>query len=62
MPHFEACTLGEGSMDFELYLAHLSRLKYPRCMLIEHLPEEQYQPSKRHIEDTAAKIGVKIYQ
>ncbi len=62
MPHFEAATLGDGTMDFEQYLARMSHLKYPRCMLIEHLPSEQYPPSKKHLEDTAKKLGVKIYQ
>ncbi len=61
MPQFDAVPVGEGSMDYEQYLARLSRLKYPRCLFIEHLPAEQYPPSKKYIEDTAAKIGVKIY-
>ena len=62
MPHFEGVTLGEGGMDYELYLAHLSRLKYPRCLLIEHLPTDQYPPSKQFLEDTAARLGVTIYK
>jgi sugar phosphate isomerase/epimerase len=61
MPSFEAATLGDGGMDFEVYLANLSRMKYPRALLIEHLPQEQYAPSKKHLMDTAAKLGVKIY-
>ncbi|MBN1291415.1 MAG: sugar phosphate isomerase/epimerase [Candidatus Latescibacteria bacterium] len=62
MPSIESVIIGKGCMDYEQYLAQLSRMKYPRTMLIEHLPKEQYPPSKKHLEDTAKKIGVKIYQ
>ena len=61
MPSIEGVTLGEGTMDYELYLARLSRLKYSRALLIEHLSNEQYPPSKKFLEDTAAKVGVTIY-
>ena len=61
MPSIQGVTLGEGTMDFELYLAYMSRMKYPRALLLEHLQNEQYPPSKKFLEDTAAKIGVKIY-
>lgn len=62
MPAIESVVLGEGTMDYELYLAHMSRMKYPRALLIEHLPNDKYPPSKKFLEDTAAKIGVKIYK
>ena len=61
MPSIESATLGEGTMDYEVFLAGLSRMNYPRALLIEHLPMEQYPPSKKFLEDTAAKIGVTIY-
>jgi len=61
MPSIQSAILGEGTMDFEVYLANMSRMKYPRALLIEHLPREQYAPSKKHLEDTAARLGVKIY-
>jgi len=48
-------------MDYETYLVRLSRMKYPRAMLIEHLPEEQYAPSRMYLEETAKKLGVTIY-
>ncbi len=62
MPSIQSAILGEGTMDFEVFLANLSRMKYPRAFLIEHLPEEQYPPSKKHLMDTAAKLGVTIYE
>ena len=62
MPSIESATIGEGTMDYAQYLARLSRMNYPRAMLIEHLPKEKYPPSKKLLEDTAAKIGVTIYR
>jgi len=61
MPVIKGVTLGQGSMDYELYLARLSRMKKPRCLLIEHLPQDQFEPSRQFLLQTAQKIGVKIY-
>jgi sugar phosphate isomerase/epimerase len=61
LPHFEGVTLGEGWLDYEIYLARMSRMARPRVLLIEHLPAEQYAPSLKHLKDTAAKLGVQIY-
>ena len=33
---------GKGLLDYELYLARLSRMEWPRPLLIEHLPYEEY--------------------
>jgi sugar phosphate isomerase/epimerase len=52
---------GQGEMDYETYLTHLSRLKYPRPLMLEFLNREQYPEAKKFVEDTAAKLGVKIY-
>ncbi|MBN1292786.1 MAG: sugar phosphate isomerase/epimerase [Candidatus Latescibacteria bacterium] len=52
---------GKGILDYETYLVGLSRLSTPRPLLIEHIPDEQYADAKKYIEDTAAKVGVKIY-
>lgn len=61
LPHFEGVALGEGWMDYETYLARMSRMKSPRVLFIEHLPRELYPPSRQHLIDTAQKLGVKIY-
>ncbi len=61
MPNITRAVLGQGSMDYELFLAQLSRLKKPRCLLIEHLQDDQYEPSKQYLLATAKKIGVRIY-
>ena len=62
MPSIQSAILGEGTMDFEVYVANMSRIKYPRVLLIEHLPWEEYARSKKCLEDTAARRGVKIYK
>jgi len=53
---------GDGILDYETYLIRLSRLNWPRTLLIEHIPDEKYAPAKRYIEETANKTGVKIYR
>lgn len=52
---------GEGVNDYETYLVRLSRMKWPRTLLIEHLGDEQYPAAKAYIESVAERIGVKIY-
>jgi len=52
---------GKGTMDYETYLVGLSRLKWPRTLFLEHLSEERYPDVKRFIEETAARVGVTIY-
>ncbi len=52
---------GKGMLDYELYLASLSRLKWPRPLLIEHLPSaEEYAAAQAFIQSTAARLGVKF--
>ena len=57
---------GKGTMDFETYLVRLSRLSSPRTLLIEHghsdtFPDWENPEPKNFIEETAKKVGVKIY-
>ena len=52
---------GRGMMDYETYLVRLSRLKYPRPLLIEGIASEDYPEAKNYIEETAARVGVKMY-
>jgi sugar phosphate isomerase/epimerase len=57
----EGAVLGTGTMDYAQFLARLSRMKYPRALLIEHLPNDQYPQCRQHLLDVAAEIGVTIY-
>ena len=52
---------GKGTMDYETLLVRYSRLSWPRPLLIEHLPEDEYPVARKHIEETAANVGVKFY-
>jgi len=50
-----------GNMDYETFLARISRIKHPVNMLVEFLTtEEEYQEAQRNIRAIAAKVGVKI--
>jgi sugar phosphate isomerase/epimerase len=52
---------GTGNMDYELFLARVSRLKTP-YMLIEFLTQnEEYAQAQRNVRAIADKIGVKIH-
>jgi len=68
LPGLEWVVPGQGEMDYEVYLAHLSRLEYTRPLMMEFLNRggyegpDQYPQARKFIEDTAARIGVKIYQ
>ena len=52
---------GKGQLDYETYLVRLSRMKWPRTLVIEHLKEEEYPLAKDFIKRAAAKVGVKIH-
>ncbi len=55
---------GTGNMDYELFLARISRLKRTRnpYLLIEFLVgNEQYEQAQRNVRAIADKVGVKIY-
>ncbi len=52
---------GTGQLDYETYLVRLSRMKYPRALLIEHIAREDYPKATKFVRDTAAKVGVKIH-
>jgi sugar phosphate isomerase/epimerase len=52
---------GKGVMDYESYLTHLSRMKWPRTLFIEHLPNDEYPGATEFVRKTAEKTGVKIY-
>lgn len=51
---------GRGVMDYETYLVRLSRMKWPRTLLPEHVPADQLIEGAAYIRKVAAKVGVKI--
>jgi sugar phosphate isomerase/epimerase len=54
---------GTGNMDYELFLARVSRLKHPEVfMLVEFLTKnEDYTEAQRNIRTIANKVGAKIH-
>jgi sugar phosphate isomerase/epimerase len=53
---------GTGNMDYEQFLARVSRLKHQPYMLVEFLnTNDEYQQAQRNIRNIAGNIGVKIY-
>lgn len=52
---------GKGVQDYEILLARLSRLSWPRTLMLEHFPAEEYPPAREYFMNTATKVGVKIY-
>ena len=62
LPAFKWVIPGTGTMDYETYLANLSRLSRPRVLFLEFLEEKDYPQAKKFVEDTAVKVGVKIYK
>jgi len=56
----EVCP-GKGIMDYETFLARMSRLKWPRALFPEHIEPEEFPQADAYIKKVAAKIGVKMY-
>ena len=59
--HVQEVCPGKGVLDYENYLVHISRLKWPRALEPEHIEAEEYPEAIAHIKKVAAKTGVKIY-
>jgi sugar phosphate isomerase/epimerase len=58
--HLQEVCPGRGSLDYETYLVRLSRMKWPRSLLPEHFPTDQFPEAYAFMRTTAAKVGVKI--
>jgi sugar phosphate isomerase/epimerase len=58
--HIQEVAAGRGVMDYETYLVRMSRLKWPRTLNPEHVPDEQILESYEYIKKVAVKVGVKI--
>ena len=59
--HVQEVCPGRGVMDYETFLVRMSRMKWARSLLPEHIPGNQYIEAKQYIEKVAAKVGVKMY-
>jgi sugar phosphate isomerase/epimerase len=59
--HIQEVASGRGVMDYETYLVRLSKMKWPRTLLPEHVSTEELLEGVKYIKKIAAKVGVKIY-
>jgi sugar phosphate isomerase/epimerase len=60
MTHLDEIRPGLGALDYGVYLTELAKLDRDVCLMIEHLPEEQYGPAAEHIRKVAAEAGVEF--
>ncbi len=59
--HVQEVCPGRGNLDYETYLVNLSRLKWSRSLLPEHIPADQFDEAYAHIRSVARKVGVTIH-
>jgi len=59
--HVQEVCPGRGNLDYETYLVQLSRMKWARSLLPEHIPSDQFDEAYSYIRKVATKVGVKIY-
>ena len=59
--HVQEVCPGRGVMDYETYLVRMSRLKWARTLLPEHIPGDQYDEAYGYMKKAAEKVGVTIY-
>ena len=59
--HVQEVCPGRGNLDYETYLVRLSRMKWSRSLLPEHIPADQFDEAYAHIRKVAEKVGVKIH-
>jgi len=59
--HVQEVCPGRGNLDYETYLVRLSRMKWARALLPEHIPGDQYSEAYAYIRKVADSVGVKIH-
>ena len=59
--HVQEVCPGRGSLDYETYFVRLSRMKWARTLLPEHIPADQFDEAYAYLRKVAKKVGVKIY-
>ncbi|MFC1693356.1 sugar phosphate isomerase/epimerase family protein [Candidatus Latescibacterota bacterium] len=60
--HVQEVCAGRGVMDYETYIVRMSRLNWPRMLLPEHIPADQFPEAYAYIRKVANRVGVKIYE
>lgn len=58
--HLDEVRPGLGALDYRVYLTELAKLDREVCLMIEHLPVEEYPLAAQHIRQVAAEVGVEF--
>jgi len=58
--HIQEVCPGRGVLDYETYLVRMSRMKWPRAIHPEHLPDDQYPEADAYIRKVAERVGVRV--
>jgi L-ribulose-5-phosphate 3-epimerase UlaE len=59
--HLDEVRLGQGGLDYGVFLSELNCLSGDVPLLFEHLPEEEYPLTRDYIVDVAERTGVSFY-
>ncbi len=59
--HVQEVCPGKGIMDYETFLARMSRMSWPRAIFPEHIEPDEYPVADAYIRDVAGRIGVGVY-
>lgn len=59
--HVQEVCPGRGEMDYTTYFARMSNFDWPRMLLPEHLPGDQFPEAYAYLKKMAAQTGVKLY-
>jgi len=56
--HVQEVCPGRGVLDYETYLVRLSRMKWSRTLLPEHIPADQFDEAYAYLRKVADRVGV----
>ena len=59
--HLDEIRPGQGSLDYDVFLGELNRLPGDVPLILEHLPQGEYQLAREYIIGVAERIGVSIH-
>ena len=59
--HVQEVCPGRGVLDYKTYLVRMSQLDWPRMLLPEHIPADQYPEAYAFLRKMVAETGVELY-
>jgi len=58
--HLDEVPVGQGGLDYAVYLAELSKLSDDTPLMMEHMAEDQYPVAAEYIRTTASAMGIEV--